>query len=86
MADTSNIISNPKIKRRSLNYPLKYRNIYERAVSGRASPRNAIKAMCIECFGGTASDIHNCTDTGCPLYPYRPYQSLKNAPESPQIE
>jgi len=62
-----------KIQQRRLIYPAKYRKVYDRAVTGSASPRTAIKAMCIECFGGSASEIAGCTDIACPLYMYRPY-------------
>lgn len=63
-----------KIQQRRLNFPVKYRKVYERAVSGAASPRTAIRVMCIECFGGSAGEIASCTDIACPLFMYRPYR------------
>jgi hypothetical protein len=55
--------------------PTKYRGVYAKAMKGR-SLKSAVKAMCYECFGYSevADNIKNCAGTGCPLYPYRPYQ------------
>jgi len=43
------------------------------AQSGR-SRAAALKLMCLECVGGTRAHISDCTDKGCPLWLYRPYQ------------
>ena len=65
--------------------PKLYQVGYERALSGRASPRAAIKMFCIECFGYERNEVTCCTDTGCPLYRYRPFQKrLTQPPESCQ--
>lgn len=65
--------------------PKLYQHGYERALRGKASPRQAIKAFCLECVGYERNEITQCTDTGCPLYRYRPYQRrLKRTPESCQ--
>ena len=45
-----------------------------RAFSGVASPRAAIKAMCLTCVGYERMAITNCTGWSCPLWKYRPYQ------------
>ncbi len=40
------------------------------------SRKDAIKIFCIECVGngpGYRKTIKFCTDTGCPLYAWRPY-------------
>jgi hypothetical protein len=63
-----------KIQQRRLNFPAKYRKLYDRVASGAASPRTAIKLMCIECLGGSAGEIAGCTDVACPLFMYRPYK------------
>lgn len=65
--------------------PKLYQAGYERALSGKASPRGAIKAFCAECVGYERREITCCTDTGCPLYRYQPYQErFKRPPESCQ--
>lgn len=51
------------------------KNTVTRAFSGSASPRQAIKAMCLSCVGFIRADIKNCTARACPLYAYRPYQA-----------
>ena len=41
------------------------------------SRKDAIKIFCIECVGcgsGYRAFIRDCTDKGCPLYPWRPYK------------
>ena len=45
------------------------------AFSGSASPRKAIKAMCLSCVGYDRQEIQNCTGFGCPLWAYRPFQA-----------
>ena len=57
------------------NIPVKCRKNYERAVSGKASPRQAIKAQCLECVQYDRTEVTNCSDTGCPLYQYRPFKN-----------
>lgn len=47
--------------------------LYEDCYSGAASPRKAIKAMCLECVGYERSAVAECTATACPLWMYRPY-------------
>ena len=44
------------------------------AFSGSASPRAAIKAMCLTCVGYERDSVRNCTGWSCPLWKYRPYQ------------
>lgn len=52
--------------------PEAWRGFLERVAGGK-SPKDAIRAMCGECFGwdGTASQIRDCTCLQCPLRPYR---------------
>lgn len=35
------------------------------------TPQKAIKAFCIECFGGKAREVKGCTAINCPLYEFR---------------
>lgn len=44
------------------------------AFSGSASPRKAIKAMCLSCVGFERKEITNCSSFACPLWEYRPFQ------------
>ena len=44
------------------------------AFSGAASPRAAIKAMCLTCVGYDRDAIKTCTGYSCPLWAYRPFQ------------
>jgi len=46
----------------------------QRAFSGTASPRAAIKAACLACVGYDRASIKNCTGWSCPLWKYRPFQ------------
>jgi len=42
------------------------------------SRKDAIKIFCVECVGGAPGYrgvIRDCTDRGCPLYPWRPYKA-----------
>lgn len=54
--------------------PKVYRNSYLSAVSGKATPRNAIKAFCIECMGYNRAEVSKCSTIDCPLNLYRPYK------------
>ena len=52
------------------NVPVKYRAMYKRAMSGE-SRKTAMQAFSAECVRWTIKEVKLCTDTGCPLYPYR---------------
>ena len=54
--------------------PVKYRGTYNKTQTGQASPRAAIKAFCLECVCWQPKEVTDCTDTGCPLWRYRPFQ------------
>jgi len=49
-------------------------NLFKRVYSGQASPRQAIKAKCLECAWLAEVVIRECTATSCPLYRFRPFQ------------
>ena len=55
------------------------RGIVERAFAGTASPREAIKAKCLDCSNFDRDEITHCAVVLCPLHAYRPYQP--NAPK-----
>ncbi len=62
------------ITKKADNMPAIYRKNYLAVVSGKASPRNAIKAFCIECMGYVRSEVSGCDTIDCPLNLYRPYR------------
>ena len=45
---------------------------YVNAITGKASPWAAIKAMCYECMGYDRQAAHECESYSCPLFAYRP--------------
>ncbi|MHC4890748.1 MAG: hypothetical protein ACYTEO_14940 [Planctomycetota bacterium] len=53
----------------------KYQGIYDKAMQGR-SPISAIRASCLICMSSSTKGIRSCTDEGCPLWLYRPYQEI----------
>lgn len=50
--------------------PEKFRKLYARALNGR-SQSAAIRSFCLECVGYLQDEVKLCTDTDCPLFPYR---------------
>ena len=73
MPDKINLEKQMIAKRRG-DMPKKYRKLYDRVVTGKASPREAIKMQCLECFGWVQSEMVKCECYACGLYNYRPYQ------------
>ena len=63
------------VERRAKDMPSLYRGGYLKAVTGRASPREAIKAHCLECMGYSYGEVARCSPGACPLYAYRPPRS-----------
>ena len=59
-------------ERRLSTVPPKGRSLFLRVIDGRASKRDAIKCMCLECVGWAWSEVTSCTATACPLHRYRP--------------
>lgn len=53
-----------------MDVPEKYQKLYNKAMSGR-SQAAAIKMFCVTCMGFDPTEVPLCTDTSCPLYPYR---------------
>jgi len=42
------------------NVPPKYRKLYKKTVSGKVSPRDAIKMFCLECVGWVREEVKQC--------------------------
>lgn len=57
--------------------PVSARGIVQRAFAGKASPRAAIKAKCLDCAHWDRAEVADCLVVLCPLYPYRPFQSAR---------
>lgn len=59
--------------------PIRYRTAWARAVTGSASPRQAIKAKCQDCCGWeeVIESVKNCAVKTCPVWYYRPYQEKR---------
>ena len=51
--------------------PRACRRTYLRAMKGR-SMKAAIKSHCFMCMGWQRAEVPLCSDSACPLYPYRP--------------
>ena len=63
-----------RVERALEQAPESAKNTLREAFSGSASPRKAIKAMCLACVGFEREQIKNCTGFSCPLWKYRPFQ------------
>ena len=60
--------------------PDKHRKLYEQGRAGKA--KAAIRAFCLECCGGEASEVEHCTAPGCPLFNLR-NKAAQAATEAP---
>ena len=78
-----------KISQRRTDMPKRYRKLYDKVTSGKASPRDAIRMQCLECYGWVQTETKKCDNYACPLYGYRPYQkpakSLREPLQQPNI-
>jgi hypothetical protein len=67
----------PATKSRQAAYlrhiPTKSRGIVGKAFGKSCSPRQAIKAKCLDCSGFDREEVRLCRVTVCPLWPWRPY-------------
>lgn len=67
-----------------------YDGIIARYKERATSPKNAIRAMCVECMGGMIAEVDRCTSLNCALHPFRkgsnPYHKLSkhNRKDSPE--
>lgn len=64
-----------RVKEHRANVPRKYKKLYDRVMSKKAPPREAIKLQCLECWAYVKSETELCDNFACPLYLYRPYRS-----------
>jgi hypothetical protein len=48
----------------------------------KGSRAAAIRLFCLECMGGSTSEVLRCTSPDCALYPYRTGRFIKNDGES----
>lgn len=58
-----------------MDIPERYQRIYMKAMAGK-SRKAAMHAQCLDCCGWQGHEVAKCTDTGCPLYPYRPVSGI----------
>ena len=56
----------------------RHKGLFERVFAGDSSPRQCIKAFCLECNGWETDAIAKCTAPACPLFNVRPFQKSKN--------
>lgn len=63
------------LKQISEDSPSKMR-VFEKAYSTK-SLRAAITAMCLQCVWMDTRAIRECTDTSCPLWNVRPFQTVR---------
>ncbi len=65
------------VEKRAADVPISARGGYVRSALGEASPRQAIKAFCLECVYWIRSEVTQCTALACPLYEYRPFAAKR---------
>ena len=71
---TGQSVNSPRIEERGAGIPARYQPLFNRSISGKASPRDAIKAKCLECMGYKKAEVRLCTAPTCPLFTLRPYR------------
>ncbi len=62
-----------RFKQVAEHYPSRM-GLFRRVYHGQASPREAIKAFCLECNGWEEAAIRDCPSTACPIWRERPFQ------------
>jgi len=60
--------------RRAQFVPESAKKLFAKVWAKKSSPRQAIKAHCLECQGFVREDIATCTAGACPLWNLRPFQ------------
>jgi hypothetical protein len=72
-------VIDPATKTRQAAYlrrvPVKSRGIVGKAFGQSCSPRQAIKAKCLDCSCFDREEVRDCRVSVCPLWPWRPYQA-----------
>ena len=59
-------------KARWVGIPKRYRPLWLRLTRGEGTPRQAIKAQCLECCGFDRDAVRDCSARACPLWTKRP--------------
>ncbi|HEG43599.1 MAG TPA: hypothetical protein ENH94_06075 [Phycisphaerales bacterium] len=77
---TTERVSINRVDKRRAEMPSRYRKLYDRVMSGVASPREAIRMQCLECWGYVKAETATCDNYACPLFAYRPYQKPLKSP------
>ena len=54
--------------------PQRVRVLFSKVFQGTTSPRQAIKAKCLDCSHHDRAEISLCGVVTCPLWAYRPFQ------------
>ena len=62
-----------RLKQVEEHYPSRA-GLFRKVYQGKASPRQCIKAFCLECNGWEMFAIRDCSATACPIWGLRPYQ------------
>jgi hypothetical protein len=70
-----------RIARRRADTPKRYRKLYDRCMAAKASPRDAIRMQCLECWAWVQTETAQCDNCACPLFRYRPYQKPAQVPD-----
>lgn len=58
--------------------PSKVRALFGKVFEGVTSPRQAIKAKCLDCSHHDRREISLCGVATCPLWAYRPFQTMED--------
>lgn len=68
---SAELILTPRQVSRIGSRPQSQQNLLKRCFLGKASPRQAIKMMCLECCGNDRLMAADCADRCCPLWAYQ---------------
>lgn len=69
-----------KIARRRSFVPSKYRKMFDRCIAGTASPREAIRLQCLQCWAYVRTEAETCDNVSCPLFQYNPLRKCVKSP------
>lgn len=69
-----------RITRRRSFVPAKYLKLFDRCIAGTASPREAIRVQCLECWGYVRMEAETCDNICCPLFQYNPLRRPAKSP------